>query len=264
VTMATCKKAQELGIVQYSIGSNPKIGSSCTNYTFLLQGNDSQQGLEFAKIGQFEKLTTAVVVYMNNDYGIGNKTAFDSNAAAAGIKILGEIPLAPGGNDYRTEVLQVKSLNPQMVAFIAYGAEGSVFLRQAKEEGLKTQFVADTNWGDSSMWQQAGDALVGLIGLQAGAHTSPEYQKYEAAFKAMYNKEPSIWSEYFYDEIYIAAKAIDMGGYTGAGIQKATEQIAQTFVGASGPKQLDAQNYVRWSFDWVQWQADGTLTPMKH
>jgi branched-chain amino acid transport system substrate-binding protein len=264
VTMATCKKAQEMGIVQYSIGSNPKIGSSCTNYTYLLQGNDSQQGLEFAKIGQFEKLTSAAVVYMNNDYGLGNKNAFESNASAAGIKILGEVPLAPGGKDYRTEVLQVKSMNPQMVAFIAYGAEGSVFLRQAKEQGLKTQFVADTNWGDGSMWQQAGDALSGLIGLQAGAHTSPEYQKYEAAFKTKYNKEPSIWSEYFYDEIYIAAKAIEMGGYTGAGIQSATKQIAQTFVGASGPKQLDDQNYVRWSFDWVQWQADGSLKPIQH
>lgn len=264
VTMATCKKAQELGVVQYSIGSNPKIGSSCTDYTFLLQGNDSQQGLEFAKIGQFEKLTTAAVVYMNNDYGIGNKTAFDSNATSAGIKILGEVPLAPGGKDYRTEVLQVKSMNAQMVAFIAYGAEGSIFLRQAKEQGLKAQFIADTNWGDSSMWQQAGDALTGLIGLQAGAHTSAEYQKYAAAFKAKYNKEPSIWSEYFYDEIYIAAKAIEMGGYTGTGIRDATKQISQTFVGASGPKQLDAQNYVRWSFDWVQWQADGTLKPVQH
>lgn len=264
VTMATCKKAQELGIVQYSIGSNPKIGSSCTDYTFLLQGNDSQQGLEFAKIGQFEKLTSAAVVYMNNDYGIGNKTAFAANASSANIKILGEVPLAPGAKDYRTEVLQVKSMNPQMVAFIAYGAEGSVFLRQAKEQGLKSQFIADTNWGDSSMWQQAGDALVGLIGLQAGAHTSPAYQKYEAAFKAKYNKEPSIWSEYFYDEIYIAAKAIEMGGYTGAGIRDATKQISQTYVGASGPKQLDAQNYVRWSFDWVQWQTDGTLTPVNH
>jgi ABC-type branched-subunit amino acid transport system substrate-binding protein len=264
VTMATCKKAEELQVVQYSIGSNPKIGSSCSDYSFLLQGNDLEQGLEFAKIGQFLKMTSAAVVYMNNDYGIGNKDAFVNAAKTAGINILGTVPLQPGGKDYRTEVLQVKSMNPPMVAFVAYGAEGSVFLRQAKEEGLQTKFVGDTNWGDSSMWSLGGDALVGMVGLQAGAHTSPEYQKFAAAFKAKYNKDTSIWSEYFYDEIYMAAKAIEMGGYTGPGIKDATKKIAATFVGASGSKQLDAQNYVRWSFDWVEWQPDGTLKPVQH
>ena len=264
VTMATCKKAQELGVVQYSIGSNPKIGSSCTDFSFLLQGNDLEQGLEFAKIAQFLKMPSAAVVYMNNDYGIGNKDAFVSSAKAAGINILGQVALQPGGKDYRTEVLQIKSMNPPLVAFVAYGAEGAVFLRQAKEQGLQTKFVGDTNWGDSSMWSLGGDALVGMIGLQAGAHTSAPYQKFAAAFKAKYNKDTSIWAEYFYDEIYMAAKAIEMGGYTGPGIKDATKTIAQTFVGASGPKQLDAHNYVRWSFDWVEWQADGKLTPVQH
>ena len=263
VTMATCKKAEEMKVVQYSIGSNPKIGSSCSDYTFQLQGNDLEQGLEFVKIAQFYKFDSAAIVYMNNDYGIGNKTAFVNSAKEAGIKVLGEVALQPEGKDFRTEVLQVKSMNAPMVAFVAYGAEGSAFLRQAKEQGLQTKFVGDANWGDESMFKLAGDALVGMVGLQAGAHTTPEYQKYAQAFQAKYNKAPSIWSEYFYDEINIAAKAIELGGYTGDGIRDATKQVCANFVGASGPKQLDKENYVRWSFDWVEWQPDGKLTPVK-
>lgn len=263
VTMATCKKAEEMKVVQYSIGSNPKIGSSCSDYTFQLQGNDLEQGLEFVKIAQYYKYTKTAVVYMNNDYGIGNKNAYVDAAKAAGIEVLAEVPLQPEGKDFRTEVLQVKNVNPEMVAFIAYGAEGSAFLRQAKEQGLTTQFAGDANWGDESVWKLAGDALVGMIGLQAGAHTSAEYQKFAAAFQAKYNKAPSIWSEYFYDEVNIAAKAIAMGGYTGEGIRDATKKVTEDFVGASGPKKLDSENYVKWSFDWVQWQADGTLAPVK-
>ena len=38
------------------------------------------------------------------------------------------------------------------------------------------------------------------------------------------------------------------------------KKVCETFVGASGPKKLDAENYVKWSFDWVQWQPDGKLT----
>ena len=61
----------------------------------------------------------------------------------------------------------------------------------------------------------------------------------------------------------MAAKAIEMGGYTGEGIRDATKKIAENFVGASGPKKLDGENYVKWSFDWVEWQPDGKLAPVK-
>ena len=153
-------------------------------------------------------------------------------------------------------------MNPPMVAFIAYGAEGSVFLRQAKEQGLQTKFVGDANWGDVDV--ETGRRCPGGDDRSAGRRTYLcPYQKFAAAFKAKYNKPTSIWAEYFYDEIYLAAKAIEMGGYTGEGIQDATKKITPTLVGASGPKQLDAENYVRWSFDWVEWQPDGKLTPVK-
>ncbi len=264
ITMATCKKAEELKVVQYSIGSNPKIASTCGDYTFLVMGNDLQQGQEIAKVGQWLKAQTAVAVYINNDYGIGAKTAFVNAAPNYGITVLAEIPLQPEGKDYRTEALQVKTLNPDMLTFIAYGAEGSVFLRQAKEIGLQTHIVGDNNWADETMWNLAGDALTGMITLQTGKHGAPEFQTYAAAFKAKYNKEPSIWSEYFYDELILAAKAIEKGGYTGDGIREATHSVTETFIGASGPKKLDEHNYVQYSFDWVQWQSNGKLTLVQH
>jgi ABC-type branched-subunit amino acid transport system substrate-binding protein len=259
VTLATCKKAEELQVVQYSIGSSPKIGPACGSYTFQLQGNDQEQGAAFVSIAQYLKATAAAVVYINNDYGVGNKNSFVTRAQTAGLNILAEIPLMPDGTDYATEVDQLKRLKPPLVAFIAYGKEGAVFLRQAQAAGLATQFVADTNWGDPSVWPLAGDALTGLIALQAGAHTSPEYQTFAAAFQAYYHKPPAIWAEYFYDEVRLAALAIAAGGYTGRGIRDATPQVSENWVGASGPKRLDAENYVRWSFDWVQWTPEGTL-----
>ena len=57
----------------------------------------------------------------------------------------------------------------------------------------------------------------------------------------------------------MVAKAIEIGGYSGAGIKDGTHKVSETFVGASGPKKFDDENYVTYSFDWVQWQADGTL-----
>jgi branched-chain amino acid transport system substrate-binding protein len=259
VTLATCKKAEELQIVQYSIGSSPKIGPACGSFTFQLQGNDQEQGAALVNIAQSLKAPAAAVVYLNNDYGVGNKTSFAASALAAGLNVLDEIPLMPEGTDYATEVAQLQSLKPPLVALIAYGREGAVFLRQAKAAGVTAQFVGDTNWGDTSAWTLAGDNLAGLIALQAGAHTSPEFQTFATAYQARYNKPPAIWAEYFYDEVRLAAQAIEAGGYTGLGIRDATLRLSPNWVGASGPKRLDAEHYVRWSFDWVQWTADGKL-----
>lgn len=259
VTLATCKKAEELQIVQYSIGSSPKIGATCSDFTFQLQGNDLEQGTTLAEIGQYLGAPSAAVVYINNDYGVGNKNAFVQAAEAAGIQLRAEIPLAPGGTDYQTEVQQLKQADPALVALIAYGAEGAIFMRQVQTAGIEASFVGDTNWGDPAAWQLAGPALTGMITLQAGAHTSPQYQHFAETFAAHYGKPPPIWAEYFYDEVHLAAQAIALGGYTGPGIRDATRQICETFVGASGPKQLDAENYVRWSFDWVQWTSAGQL-----
>ncbi len=262
VTLATCKKAEELQVVQYSIGSSPKIGPACSDFTFQLQGNDLEQGAELVSIARSLQVASAVVVYINNEYGVGNKASFVTAAQAAGLPVPAEIPLMPGGDDYVMEVAQLQNLRPPLVALIAYGAEGAVFLRQARAAGLTAQFIGDTNWGDPSAWQLADGALLDLIGLQAGAHTSAPYQKFAEAFQAKYGKPPSIWSDYFYDEVRLAAQAIEAGGYTGPGIRDATRQISVTWVGASGPKQLDAENYVRWSFDWVKWMAGGQLAPV--
>jgi branched-chain amino acid transport system substrate-binding protein len=241
VTLATCKKAAESEVVQYSIGSSPKIGPQCGDFTFQLQGNDLEQGAELAATAAPED-QGAAVVYINNDYGIGNKVSFVENARQTGIQMLAEVPLLPGSESFQTEVQQVIEANPELIALIAYGTEGAAFLHQATASGLKTQFVGDTNWGDPTAWDLAGEALIGMISLRAGARSSPAYQEYEAAFQKRYGKPPSIWSEYFYDEVYLAAQAIQQGGYSGSGIRDATRRICQTFTGASGPKKLDAEN----------------------
>jgi len=249
-------------VVQYSIGSSAKIGPACSPFTFQLQGNDVEQGAELVKIARSLQVQSAAVVYINNEYGVGTKASFAAEAQAAGLQILAEIPLMPAGNDYAMEVAHLQSLQPPLVALIAYGAEGSVFLRQTRAAGLTAQLIGDTNWGDALAWQLAGDSLTGLIGLQAGAHTSPAYQRFSDAFQARYGKPPSIWSDYYYDEVRLAAQAIQVGGYTGPGIRDATRQICADWTGASGPKLLDAENYARWSFDWVKWTAEGQLVPV--
>jgi ABC-type branched-subunit amino acid transport system substrate-binding protein len=262
VTLGICRKAEENKIVLYSIGSNPKIGPACGLYTFQLQGNDLEQGQTLVKIAQYLKVQKTALVYQKNDYGIGNRNAFLNSASEMKLQVLADIPLPQGTQNYAKEIEQLKALAPPMIALIAYGPEGADFLRQAQQADLKAQMVGDTNWGDPAAYNLAGSALDGMIGLQAGAHQSPQYQKYARAFEEKYHKKPSIWSEYFYDQVYIAARAIETGEYTGDNIRLATRNVCATFIGASGSKQLDNENYVRWSFDWIQWQANGTFLPI--
>ena len=54
-----------------------------------------------------------------------------------------------------------------------------------------------------------------------------------------------------YDTMMMAAKAIEVGGYTADGIQQALFQVGETYVGPSGAKKLDEYGIAIGNFEWV-------------
>ena len=98
----------------------------------------------------------------------------------------------------------------------------------------------------------AGAAAEGIMGLRAGSTQTPEYKTFHDAFVKKYNEEPTIWSDFAYDTMMLVAKAIEKGGYTSDGIQKALFEVAQTYVGPSGAKKFDEDGIAQGVYEWMQ------------
>jgi branched-chain amino acid transport system substrate-binding protein len=95
------------------------------------------------------------------------------------------------------------------------------------------------------------EAVEGIMGLQAGSTQTPEYKAFRDAFMKKYGKEPTIWADFAYDAMMIVAKAIEKGGYTSDGIQKAMFEVADKYVGPSGAKKFDQYGISQGSYEWV-------------
>jgi len=251
ITLSICPKAQESKIVQISSVSTAPSLKDCGKYFFSAMASDTAQGPEWVKVAEALGAKEAAVMYINNDYGIGVKDTFVQAFEASGGKVLIAQPFELGGKDFRTEVLKVKATNPKVTFIVDHVAEGSIVVKQAKELGLETQWVTDVSMVAKEVIDLSGAASEGVMGLRAGSTMTPEYKAFQEAFKKKFNEEPTIWSDFAYDTMMLVAKAIEKGGYTADGIQKALFDVAATYVGPSGAKKFDQYGISQGVYEWM-------------
>jgi branched-chain amino acid transport system substrate-binding protein len=252
ISLSICPKAQEKHVVQVSQVSTAPSLKDCGKYFFSVMASDTAQGPEWVKVAEYLGVKEAAVMYINNDYGIGVKDTFVQAFEAAGGKLLIVQPFELGGKDFRTEVLKVKETNPPVVFIVDHVAESSIVFKQAMELGLKTQWVTDVSIVSAEVPQLAGkEAVEGIMGLRAGSSQTPEYKAFRDAFMKKFDKEPTIWADFAYDAMMIVGKAIEKGGYTADGIQKAMFEVADSYVGPSGAKKFDEYGISQGSYEWV-------------
>ena len=251
ITLSICPKAQENKIVQISSVSTAPSLKDCGKYFFSAMASDTAQGPEWVKVAEALGAKEAAVMYINNDYGIGVKDTFVQAFEAAGGKVLIAQPFELGAKDFRTEVLKVKETNPKVTFIVDHVAEGSIVIKQAKELGLDTQWVTDVSMVAKEVTDLAGAAAEGAMGLRAGSTQTPEYTAFHDAFVKKFNEEPTIWSDFAYDTMMLVAKAIEKGGYTSDGIQKALFEVAESYVGPSGAKKFDQYGISQGVYEWM-------------
>ena len=251
ITLSICPRAQESKVVQISSVSTAPSLKDCGKYFFSAMASDTAQGPEWVKVAESLGTKEAAVMYINNDYGIGVKDTFVQAFEAAGGKVLVAQPFELGGKDFRTEILKVKATNPKVTFIVDHVAEGSIVIKQAKELGLETQWVTDVSMVAKEVIDLSGAAAEGVMGLRAGSTMTPEYKAFKEAFTKKFNEEPTIWSDFAYDTMMLVAKAIEKGGYTADGIQKALFDVAATYVGPSGAKKFDQYGISQGVYEWM-------------
>ncbi len=251
LSLSICPRSNERGVVQISSISTAPTLKDCGPYFFSAMASDVAQGPEWVNVAEYLGVDEAAVMYLNNDYGIGVKDTFVEAFEAAGGSVLIAQPFEVGGSDFRTEILRVRETNPEVVFIVDHVAEGSVVLRQAGELGMDVQWVTDVSMVAREVIELAGDASEGVMGLRAGSTQTEEYQAFEEAFVAKYNETPTIWADFAYDTMMLVARAIERGGYTADGIQQALFEVAEDYVGPSGPKAFDEYGISMGFYEWV-------------
>lgn len=191
------------------------------------------------KRAQARGVKTIALMYANDD--AFSKSGFDVMKAAAeklGLTIVAIESFGSKDTDFSAQLTKIKGLKPDAIGISALVEPVSGVLLQAKQLGFgrETLFVGGNGSNSPKLGEIAGAAADGLIVGSPWFVGKPDEgnQKFVAAYKAKYGREPDQFAAQAYDCMFIVAAAIERAG--AADSEKITAALRETkFSGVMGP-----------------------------
>lgn len=182
--------------------------SDAGDYIFRIWPSDT---FEASKTAEFVVknlgLKKVAVIYIEDDWGKSSKDVFVEKTQSMGGIITTIESYLTGANDFRTQLTKIRSLNPDGIYMLSHHKDGALILKQAKELGLKAQFIGQSPIKQAEFLEIAGESAEGIIyGIMAGY--DPEsgkesVEKFLNDFKSKYDKDPGFLEALGYDSLKI-------------------------------------------------------------
>ena len=207
---------------------------------------DPFQGKVMADFTQQElKATKVAAMYKNGDeYSVGLKDAFVTEAKALGMDVVAEEASADKDVDYKTQLTNIKNAGAEVIFLAYYGDVASLILTQANELGMSVKFTGGD--GISNITDSINDKAL-LANMYYSDHftnsaDSDIVKSYLAGYQAMYGEAPAIsFSATAYDAAQVLCGAIAAAGSTDADAIVAAIKASST-EGVTGTITFDDHN----------------------
>lgn len=216
-------------------------------------------------VGKVLGLKKIAVFYENNDYGIGLKNAFVTEAGKLGLSIVGEEAYKKGDQDFTPQLTKLKGAAPQAMFIAGYYPEGALIADQAKKIGLDVPKLGADGFDNADYIKLGGPAAddTYLTAPFLAATAGPAAKKFIEAFKAKFKREVDWMSANAYDATGILVAAI---AKVGPDREKIRAYLAGMDTPEKGYKGVTGTNYFDKNGDcqkpaFVKMVKDGKFVP---
>ena len=206
-SLAAAPICQANGVPMISPSStNPRV-TQVGNYIFRVCFTDPFQAEVGARIAW-------EILKVKNDYSVGLQTFFRQHFKQFGGEIVAEQSYSEGDSDFRAQLTQIKSANPEAIYVPGYYTEVATIARQARELGITVPLVGGDGWDSPRLWEIGGEALNGCMfsNHYSVDDPSPAVQKFVADYRKRYNQVPDALAALGYDAARILADAMKRAG----------------------------------------------------
>lgn len=150
-------------VVLFSAGATSHLITRAGDYIFRnrLSGDAEVKAMADFAINKLN-IKKIAVLYVNTDYGVGNKDIFMKEYKTKGGNVLFSEGFEQGETDFRSHLTKIKRARVEAVYIIGVGENGYI-LKQAKEMGLKVQFLSTVGIEGPDVWKIAGESANGVI-----------------------------------------------------------------------------------------------------
>ena len=211
-TLAIAPIAQKNRVVLVSPTASalavPRVG----DYVFTIYPSDAYDGQFLAEhlAALWPSARSVAVVYAQAEAMITCKDAF-KKALPPPAAIVTEEAVPPDTRDLSPVVLNVLRSTPDVVLIVAQLPETAMFVKQAREKGLTSRFLAISTCYDPKIFEIAGDSAKDLVFSAPFFDVegqTPHVAHFVTAYEQKYNDKPNVWAAYGYDVVKIVASAL--------------------------------------------------------
>jgi branched-chain amino acid transport system substrate-binding protein len=207
----------------------PQISPSATNVNYTNQGfkttfrviaNDAQQGKvlgEFAvsKLGA----KTIAIIDDRSAYGQGLADEFEKSATVAGATIVTREFTDTTKTDFTAILTSIKGKSPDLIFYGGMDAQAGPMMKQLKNLGLTSKYLAGDGVQSAEFLKLAGDAAEGTYASSPGVplEQMPGGAAFNEKYKGKFNQEIQIYAPYAYDAANVMLEAMKKAGSTDPG-----------------------------------------------
>jgi branched-chain amino acid transport system substrate-binding protein len=210
-------------------GPSPLAGAKCDkNYFNVAYQNDNFHEAA-GNYAQAEGIKKMFILAPNYPAGTDSLNGFKRYYKG---ELVGEVYSKLGQTDYAAEIAQIRASGADSVFFFLPGGMGIAFMKQYAQSGVEIPVMGPGFSFSQDVLGAMGDAA---LGARNTASWSPDLDNaknkaFVAAFKAEYNRLPSIY----------AAQAFDTGSLLAAAAAKASVKDADAFRAALAAAEFES------------------------
>jgi branched-chain amino acid transport system substrate-binding protein len=191
------------------------------------------------------KIDKIAIVNENTDYGTSVAGSILQAAKDANITVAAQIPYNANSSDVSAQVIQLKTLQPDVVIFISYTADTILYFRTMKNLDYLPPIIIgdDAGFSDPTFVPNVGDLAQGAINRSAFDIGKPGSNSYivNQLFKAKYGRDLDDTSARWMQGFFVLADAINRAGSTEpdkiqAALQATDLKPDQLVIGYNGVK----------------------------
>lgn len=197
------------------VSSKADLTERGNRYFFRAAETDALMAEAFARILANDlKLKTVAYVGVNDDWGRGGVEEFAKHLSALGVKSALTEYFDHGTTDFYTIAAKLRAAKPDGVFVAAETQDGSIFIRQIRELGLKTKVFGVGSWATADFIRLTGDASEGIYAAVPYVSTTdtPRNDAFVKTYRAAYDDMPGKYGAAGYNAMNIVAAAIERAG----------------------------------------------------
>ncbi|HLC41203.1 MAG TPA: ABC transporter substrate-binding protein [Methylomirabilota bacterium] len=229
-TLAAMPIYTRVGVPVLSHSTSTNL-SGISKWFFRLAVTNDVQGTQLGKYA-VERLggKRVAVMFAQTE---GNQTVegpFEEAVKAAGGQIIAVETHQLNDKDYTAQITKLKGTNPDVVFLNTFFNESALIVRQAREAGFRTKFIAVESAGGPDFLKLGGAAAEGVY---AGAYWDPSSpsklaRKFVADYKAAYGQLPEQYGAQAYAAVMIFADVLRHGARTRQAILDYLSRVGTT------------------------------------